>query len=817
MKLIFIIFLLFSLVFISSDVWADEVILINWTDKNTIAEECCGYFSVSNDGNYVYFASHSNNITSDDQNNSEDVFLRDLKAKKTIQVSKSLTDKPNYDSIILNSHELISADGRYVGFTTKGQLIPEDTNSEYEAYIYDRLTTKLKRLSENKSNDQYIQSIMGITPDGKYAMVGFKHTNGYFGVYDLVSEKIVAEINSGGFGGIDISGNSRYVVFSSGTIDNVLGKDEIYRYDIQTKNLELISTLEGYGKRMSYSPKISYDGRYIAFISKVVEYDRFGSYKGEITEMFLYDTNTKKTEMLDVKTVDGGERPLFISDDGRYIAFSASDSKRVICCQYYNTGIFILDRETKNDQLIIEGTNADFSSNGQYLAVGTVKPINSEDKNKNLDLYLIEKPFEEFFKKLKEPRDVNLYKETNLYGTFVIDTDCTGAMQINGKNEFSEVGTETSVSVFYPDERKLSSFQTSLDEDLQFVNKIHLSNEMPEGNYKIQMTQQGAVYENIFYYNGRTQTPDGFLSCKGDQELTSIKKNITDFVTSSDSEQYQKSLEKYLSIMLTEKEYEQYYPFVVLGKESQFSTKMISDNLNELRTILNEKIKSNVENAYYLGEKQINQNYDIDDSVEIVLKIRKQKDSIINQEQTKINKLINDKINFFTNIDRQEQRQQEIEQKRLDTEQAIIDEKDKLKKELIEKYGTEEVNKWNYEKTYIVGFPDPTKSPDYYLKRYNNEVKYKEWFDSNFPDRTIQSILGVEESTVISEPTVDPEPKENSKPTIIHEPVTEPKRLEPKCDVGSELVNDKCIAIKQPKNEGNFFDSLLRMFANLFR
>ena len=45
--------------------------------------------------------------------------------------------------------------------------------------------------------------------------------------------------------------------------------------------------------------------------------------------------------------------------------------------------------------------------------------------------------------------------------------------------------------------------------------------------------------------------------------------------------------------------------------------------------------------------------------------------------------------------------------------------------------------------THIPGFPDPTKDPQYYIDRYNNEPDYKAWFDRNFPDDSIYEILGV--------------------------------------------------------------------------
>jgi len=45
----------------------------------------------------------------------------------------------------------------------------------------------------------------------------------------------------------------------------------------------------------------------------------------------------------------------------------------------------------------------------------------------------------------------------------------------------------------------------------------------------------------------------------------------------------------------------------------------------------------------------------------------------------------------------------------------------------------------------ILSFIDTTLAPQYYIDRYNNEPTYKEWFDENFPDYTIYEAVGVEE------------------------------------------------------------------------
>jgi DNA-directed RNA polymerase subunit RPC12/RpoP len=43
--------------------------------------------------------------------------------------------------------------------------------------------------------------------------------------------------------------------------------------------------------------------------------------------------------------------------------------------------------------------------------------------------------------------------------------------------------------------------------------------------------------------------------------------------------------------------------------------------------------------------------------------------------------------------------------------------------------------------TIIPGFPDPEKDLQHYIDRYNNEPKYKEWFDKNFQGQTIREAV----------------------------------------------------------------------------
>ncbi len=55
----------------------------------------------------------------------------------------------------------------------------------------------------------------------------------------------------------------------------------------------------------------------------------------------------------------------------------------------------------------------------------------------------------------------------------------------------------------------------------------------------------------------------------------------------------------------------------------------------------------------------------------------------------------------------------------------------------------------------IASFVDPTKDPQHYIDRYNNELAYKEWFDSNYPDITIDEAVGLDKIIEESKHIVD--------------------------------------------------------------
>jgi len=51
----------------------------------------------------------------------------------------------------------------------------------------------------------------------------------------------------------------------------------------------------------------------------------------------------------------------------------------------------------------------------------------------------------------------------------------------------------------------------------------------------------------------------------------------------------------------------------------------------------------------------------------------------------------------------------------------------------------------------VLGFVDPNRDPQYYIERYYDEPNYKEWFDRNYPDYTIEEAVGLESKTKLPE------------------------------------------------------------------
>ncbi|PYC61760.1 hypothetical protein C7C46_33610, partial [Streptomyces tateyamensis] len=94
--------------------------------------------AVSADGRYVAFPSTADNLAPGATPGIENVYLRDLRHRRTELISTGTGPAPQLGG---STSPSLSADGRYVAFTSnRADLVPGDTNSAADIFVRDRRT-----------------------------------------------------------------------------------------------------------------------------------------------------------------------------------------------------------------------------------------------------------------------------------------------------------------------------------------------------------------------------------------------------------------------------------------------------------------------------------------------------------------------------------------------------------------------------------------------------------------------------------------------------------------------------------------------------
>jgi uncharacterized repeat protein (TIGR01451 family) len=267
--------------------------------------------AISADGRYVAFRSWADNLVDGDTNGNTDVFVRDRMTGKTTRVNVSSTGVQGYgndeDDYFndFRSHIAISADGRYVAFSTNANnLVTGDTNGINDVFVRDCVNHTTTRVSVG------LAGVQGNSYSREPA----------------------------------ISADGRYVAFES-VANNLIVGDTNRTWDVFVRDRTLNTTTRvsvssvgtqanpNYGSSTS---AISADGRYVAFSSdanNLVAGDSNGN-----TDVFVRDRTTNTTSRVSVSSagvqgnygyLGSGIWGLAISADGRFVAFDSYASNLV--------------------------------------------------------------------------------------------------------------------------------------------------------------------------------------------------------------------------------------------------------------------------------------------------------------------------------------------------------------------------------------------------------------------------------------------------------------------------------------------------------
>ncbi|MGB5712465.1 MAG: hypothetical protein WBM44_16330, partial [Waterburya sp.] len=124
--------------------------------------------SISDDGNYISFASDASNLVPNDTNGKSDIFVYDIVNQTVELVSKGINNAfANGDS----TSAFISGDSSFVVYESDASnLVPNDTNGKSDIFIYDRVnqTTELISVATNGISSNGNSRDATISDDGKY-------------------------------------------------------------------------------------------------------------------------------------------------------------------------------------------------------------------------------------------------------------------------------------------------------------------------------------------------------------------------------------------------------------------------------------------------------------------------------------------------------------------------------------------------------------------------------------------------------------------------------------------------------------------------
>lgn len=309
--------------------------------------------AVSTDGNLVAFQSDATTLVGGDNNGKRDIFVRNRTTGETTRVSLTAgggeADGDSYSPAI-------SGDGTIFAYVSDAtNLAAGDTNQASDIFVYDSTAGTVTRVSVGVGGAQANGASWGpaISADGKKIVFVSNATNLVAGdtndaadvfLYNRVTQTTTRlSVTAAGIQGdgdsIDptISDDGTIVAFSSlattfAAADSNTNND-IYIKTLATGALQCL-TLANDGSASddgSFLPKLSSNGRYVAFTSRATNLLATGGDINGKQDVYVYDrqavggalTLVSKTATA-LGNGDSGQYGLDISDDGSLVVFESS-------------------------------------------------------------------------------------------------------------------------------------------------------------------------------------------------------------------------------------------------------------------------------------------------------------------------------------------------------------------------------------------------------------------------------------------------------------------------------------------------------------
>ena len=380
--------------------------------------------SFSADGRYVVFESEASNLVAGDTNNERDVFVKDLRTGAIQRVS---TDAVGVEGNDWSGAASISADGRYVAFTSHADNLTADgPHHPTGVFVKDLRTGAIQPASTDDVT--WVSRGASISADGRYVL--------FLGdAYRRMSEDttpwedlFVKDLQTGtlrmvstdangvqadrGISEATISADGNYVLFESDAGNLVAGDTDgswdLFIKDLRAGSVRAVST-DASGALGNYGcgrASLFADGRYVVFESydhRLVAGDTNAS-----IDIFIKDLETEAIRRVstDAAGVQGNDHSTSasVSADGRYLLFASDASNLVAGDTNGNTDIFVKDLRTGAIRMVPIDTSgvagntpsldARLSADGRYVVfTSQANDPRAGDTNNVADISLVLNPF----------------------------------------------------------------------------------------------------------------------------------------------------------------------------------------------------------------------------------------------------------------------------------------------------------------------------------------------------------------------------------------------------------------------------------------
>ena len=230
----------------------------------------------------------------------------------------------------------VSEDGRFLVFRQLGGYRIRDLQSQTDLAVgkfegrprvsKDGNRVLFSKTVPNAKGENWHQlHLYEVSTDSTFQLTNGATSSGFTSTYDESADTNRFEISSDGRWGAFSSSASDLLPFDTNSLD------DLFVVDLNTFQLTRIQGSEQ-PNGASYEPSMSSTGRYIAFTSyatNLVANDTNG-----VSDVFVLDRSTGEFRIVssgvDGAQADGNSGEPFISDDGRYIAFSSEASNLTV-------------------------------------------------------------------------------------------------------------------------------------------------------------------------------------------------------------------------------------------------------------------------------------------------------------------------------------------------------------------------------------------------------------------------------------------------------------------------------------------------------